>query len=117
MAKTLADGGAVWTDEARFQLLLRVIAQLQRSGQGIKWDEINLPGRTQKSLQHQWAKIKLQVAELEAAAGQPSTPVKIKGKGAGAKRKAEVPMTPEGSPQKKRTPLPKNSPARNEDSE
>lgn len=39
-----------------------------------------MPGRTVKSLQHQWAKIKTQVAELEKAAGQqPSTPTKAKG--------------------------------------
>ncbi len=99
-----------------------------------------MPGRTPKSLQHMWAKIKTQVAELEKASGQqPTTPTKgsgtfyttksdvttdcsfvficdlyykglaehaddrILGKGAGSKRKAEATLTPEATPQKKRT--------------
>lgn len=33
-----------------------------------------MPGRTPKSLQHQWAKIKTLVADLEKGSGQPSTP-------------------------------------------
>ncbi|EJP69506.1 hypothetical protein CRV24_002927 [Beauveria bassiana] len=75
MAKVAAEAkSSAWTEEARYQFLLRIIGQLQRNGQSIKWDEINIPGRTQKSLQHQWAKIKSQVAELEKAAGQPSDP-------------------------------------------
>ncbi|OAQ97960.1 hypothetical protein LLEC1_00523 [Akanthomyces lecanii] len=103
---------------AAFQFLLRVIAQLQRSGQSIKWDEIDMPGRTPKSLQHIWAKIKTQVAELEKASGQqPSTPTKAKGKGAGTKRKAEATLTPEATPQKKRTQLPEALPAKKEESD
>lgn len=31
-----------------------------------------MPGRTPKSLQHQWAKIKSLVAELENGGGQPA---------------------------------------------
>ncbi|TQV98724.1 hypothetical protein V2A60_007570 [Cordyceps javanica] len=116
-AKMAAEAKQAWTDEARFQFLLRVISQLQRSGQSIKWDEINIPGRTQKSLQHQWAKIKTQVAELEKAGGQPSTPTKAKGKAAGAKRKAEEPPTPDATPLKKRTPLPNSLPIKKEESD
>ncbi|KAM3531297.1 hypothetical protein NHJ13051_000865 [Beauveria bassiana] len=103
MAKVAAEAkSAAWTEEARYQFLLRIIGQFQRNGQSIKWDEINIPGRTQKSLQHQWAKIKSQVAELEKAAGQPSdssTPTKAK-EGAGTKRKADAIPTPEATPRK-----------------
>ncbi|KAM3483258.1 hypothetical protein MY8738_003333 [Beauveria namnaoensis] len=83
MAKVAAEAKSAWTEESKYQFLLRIIGQFQRNGQSIKWDEINIPGRTQKSLQHQWAKIKSQVAELEKAAGQPSdssTPTKAKGR-------------------------------------
>jgi hypothetical protein len=40
-----------------------------RNGQSINWKEINLPGRTPKSLQHQWAHIRAAVAELEKSQG------------------------------------------------
>ncbi|OAA81528.1 hypothetical protein LEL_01073 [Akanthomyces lecanii RCEF 1005] len=111
MTKTSSEAKpSAWTDEAKFQFLLRVVAQLQRSGQSIKWDEIDMPGRTPKSLQHMWARIKTQVAELEKASGQqPTTPTKGSGKGAGTKRKAEATLTPEATPQKKRTALAESS--------
>ncbi|KAJ3497567.1 hypothetical protein NLG97_g1809 [Lecanicillium saksenae] len=142
MTKAATDAKAAWTEEARvqshlyaphlrrhassanllrllqYQLLLRIVAQLQRNGQSIKWDEINMPGRTAKSLTHQWAKIKAQVAELEKATGQPvTTPSKAKGKGAGAKRKAEVSSASSTTPEKKRTPLPGSSPAKKDESD
>ncbi|KAJ2972470.1 hypothetical protein NQ176_g7139 [Zarea fungicola] len=120
MADASPDPKNAWTDEARLQFLLRVVAQLQRNGQSIKWNEINMPGRTPKSLQHQWAKIKALVAELEKASGQPATPPKAKGRGAVAKRKAtdDGSLTQKTTPQKKRlrTPTPDNSPVKIEDS-
>ncbi|KAM3511999.1 hypothetical protein MY11210_004325 [Beauveria gryllotalpidicola] len=110
MTKVSAEAKSAWTEEARYQFLLRIIGQLQRNGQTIKWDEINIPGRTQKSLQHQWAKIKSQVADLEKGACQPSVPsTPTKAKGAGAKRKADAVLTPEATPQKKLAPLPSTS--------
>ncbi|UKZ60384.1 uncharacterized protein TrAtP1_001665 [Trichoderma atroviride] len=68
---------SAWTDEAKFQFLLRVVAQLKEDGRSIKWEKINLPGRTPKSLMHMWAKINKQIAEFETAErdGEP-TPVK-----------------------------------------
>ncbi|KAM3451089.1 hypothetical protein MY3296_005596 [Beauveria thailandica] len=102
MTNMAAEAKSAWTEEARYQFLLRIIGQLQRNGQSIKWDEIKIPGRTQKSLQHQWAKIKSQVADLEKGAGQtsvPSTPAKAKG--TGTKRKADPILTPEATPRKK----------------
>ncbi|KAM3550885.1 hypothetical protein ARSEF4850_008129 [Beauveria asiatica] len=102
MTNMAAEAKSAWTEEARYQFLLRIIGQLQRNGQSIKWDEIKIPGRTQKSLQHQWAKIRSQVADLEKSAGQtsvPSTPAKAKG--TGTKRKADSLLTPEATPRKK----------------
>ncbi|KAJ6789314.1 hypothetical protein PWT90_01054 [Aphanocladium album] len=123
MTKVSSDSKSAWTDEARFQFLLRVVAQLQRSGQSIKWDEIDMPGRTPKSLQHQWAKIKALVAELEKTSGQPATPAtpatlsKGKGKSAGVKRKADASSTLDATPEKKRTPLPSSSPVKKAESD
>ncbi|GFP53269.1 hypothetical protein ACSS6W_000765 [Trichoderma asperelloides] len=57
---------AIWTDEAKFQFLLRIVAQLKEDGRSIKWDKINLPGRTVKSLQNMWTKINKQIADFEA---------------------------------------------------
>lgn len=62
---------------SQFQFLLRVVAQLKEDGRSIKWEKINLPGRTPKSLMHMWAKINKQITEFETAEsnGEP-TPVK-----------------------------------------
>ncbi|EHK22345.1 uncharacterized protein TRIVIDRAFT_200670 [Trichoderma virens Gv29-8] len=59
-------GASAWTDEAKF--LLRIVAQLKGDGRGIsiKWEKINIPGRTPKSLQNMWTKINKQIAEFEA---------------------------------------------------
>ncbi|UKZ73951.1 hypothetical protein TrVFT333_001605 [Trichoderma virens FT-333] len=61
-------GASAWTDEAKFQFLLRIVAQLKGDGRGIsiKWEKINIPGRTPKSLQNMWTKINKQIAEFEA---------------------------------------------------
>ncbi|KAL6896409.1 hypothetical protein GGI43DRAFT_385942 [Trichoderma evansii] len=56
---------AAWTDEAKFQFLMRIVAQLKEDGR-IKWEKINLPGRTVKSLQNMWAKLNKQMADIEA---------------------------------------------------
>jgi hypothetical protein len=56
---------------------LRIVAQLKEDGRSIKWEKINLPGRTVKSLQNMWTKINKQIADFEAQEnnGEP-TPVK-----------------------------------------
>lgn len=51
---------------SQFQFLLRIVAQLKEDGRPIKFEKINLPGRTPKSLRHMWAKINKQIAEFEA---------------------------------------------------
>ncbi|KAH6607486.1 hypothetical protein Trco_003799 [Trichoderma cornu-damae] len=55
-----------WTEEAKFQFLLRIVAQLKEDGRAIKWEKINIPGRTIKSLQNMWTKINKQIADFEA---------------------------------------------------
>lgn len=51
---------------SQFQFLLRIVAQLKGDGRGIKWEKINIPGRTPKSLQNMWTKINKQINEFEA---------------------------------------------------
>ncbi|KAH0497016.1 hypothetical protein TgHK011_004353 [Trichoderma gracile] len=61
-------GTLAWTEEAKFQFLLRIVAQLKGDGRGtsIKWEKINIPGRTVKSLQNMWTKINKQISDFEA---------------------------------------------------
>ncbi|KAL7938143.1 hypothetical protein V8C35DRAFT_330170 [Trichoderma chlorosporum] len=59
-------GTLAWTEEAKFQFLLRIVAQLKGDGRGIKWEKINIPGRTVKSLQNMWTKINKQINDFEA---------------------------------------------------
>ncbi|KAG6028613.1 hypothetical protein E4U41_000630 [Claviceps citrina] len=56
-----------WTDEAKFQLLLRIVAQLREGGRPIDWQKINIPGRTTKSLQNTWSLINKSIAAFEEA--------------------------------------------------
>ncbi|KAF9773011.1 hypothetical protein IL306_009239 [Fusarium sp. DS 682] len=68
-----------WTDEAKNELLLRIIAQLKPEGKSINWSEINMDGRTVKSLQNQWTFFnkKIEAFKQQTADGSgPSTPVK-----------------------------------------
>ncbi|KAL6881079.1 hypothetical protein J3F83DRAFT_710907 [Trichoderma novae-zelandiae] len=77
-------GALAWTDDAKFQFLLRIVAQLKEDGRSIKWDLINIPGRTPKSLKNMWTKINKQISELEALekSGEcPATPVKPRRRG------------------------------------
>ncbi|KAL6883945.1 hypothetical protein HDV57DRAFT_436368 [Trichoderma longibrachiatum] len=72
-------GTLAWTEEAKFQFLLRIVAQLKGDGRGtsIKWEKINIPGRTVKSLQNMWTKINKQISDFEARenSGEGSVPV------------------------------------------
>ncbi|KEY65551.1 hypothetical protein S7711_08231 [Stachybotrys chartarum IBT 7711] len=80
-----------WTEEAKYQFLLRVVAQLKEDGKSINWSRINMPGRTTKSLQNMWTKINKSVSELEEAQDgtSPAKPKKV--------------STPRSTPSKKRT--------------
>ncbi|KAK3177822.1 hypothetical protein K4F52_009426 [Lecanicillium sp. MT-2017a] len=91
-----------WTDEAKYQLLLRIVGQLIRNNQSIDWKEINIPGRTVKSLQHQWAQIRAAI-EKDQGAVKPATKAATKKASAQSgdkKRGADELATPESTPQK-----------------
>ncbi|KAF5965896.1 hypothetical protein FCOIX_12732 [Fusarium coicis] len=68
-----------WTDEAKNELLLRIIAQLKPEGKSINWSEINMEGRTVKSLQNQWTFFNKKIEAFKAQStdgSSPSTPAK-----------------------------------------
>ncbi|CAJ0549604.1 Ff.00g032170.m01.CDS01 [Fusarium sp. VM40] len=68
-----------WTEEAKNELLLRIIAQLKPEGKGINWSEIHMEGRTVKSLQNQWTAFnkKMEAYKHGSTDGStPSTPMK-----------------------------------------
>ncbi|KAH7238269.1 hypothetical protein BKA59DRAFT_240574 [Fusarium tricinctum] len=68
-----------WTEEAKNELLLRIIAQLKPEGKGINWSEIHMEGRTVKSLQNQWTAFnkKMEAYKHGSADGSaPATPIK-----------------------------------------
>ncbi|KAK7431482.1 hypothetical protein QQZ08_001972 [Neonectria magnoliae] len=54
-----------WTEEAKYQFLLRIVAQFKEDGKQINWSRVVMPGRTTKSLQNMWTKINKQVSDLE----------------------------------------------------
>ncbi|KAI7771095.1 hypothetical protein LZL87_004882 [Fusarium oxysporum] len=103
-----------WTDEAKNELLLRIIAQLKPEGKSINWSEINMEGRTVKSLQNQWTFFnkKIEAFKSQAADGSaPSTPAKknsARKRGPKAKKVApdddEVYESPKVTPRKRRAP-------------
>lgn len=63
----------------------KVIHQLQGDGKiSIKWAEIDMPGRTSKSLTHAWAKIQAEIKEVTGGA-----PAAVKPKTTPRKKKAD----------------------------
>ncbi|KAI6785143.1 uncharacterized protein J7T54_006785 [Emericellopsis cladophorae] len=70
--ETNAKAGA-WTEAAKLEFLLRIIA-VYKDNKPMPWSRINMPGRTQKSLQNQWTKIQKDIAAL--ADGDPETALK-----------------------------------------
>ncbi|TVY72660.1 hypothetical protein Focb16_v012632 [Fusarium oxysporum f. sp. cubense] len=104
-----------WTDEAKNELLLRIIAQLKPEGKSINWSEINMEGRTVKSLQNQWTFFnkKLEAFKTQSNDGStPSTPAKkatsARKRDPKAKKVApdddEVYESPKVTPRKRRAP-------------
>ncbi|KAH7275319.1 hypothetical protein B0J15DRAFT_519003 [Fusarium solani] len=53
-----------WTEEAKNEFLLRIIMQLKPEGKGINWSEVQMPGRTVKSLQNQWTAVNKRIDAL-----------------------------------------------------
>ncbi|KAI8723475.1 hypothetical protein NCS52_00203300 [Fusarium sp. LHS14.1] len=78
-----------WTEEAKNEFLLRIIMQLKPEGKGINWSEVQMPGRTVKSLQNQWTAVNKRIDALKQQQQQDgdTVPVPVK-KATPRKRKA-----------------------------
>ncbi|KAL4723137.1 hypothetical protein ACLX1H_009627 [Fusarium chlamydosporum] len=112
-----------WTDEAKNELLLRIIAQLKPEGKGINWNEINMEGRTVKSLQNQWTFFNKRIEALrQQSADSPAPAKKTPGRKRGPKPKATKTVGSDeededyGSP-KKSTPRKRRAPKTEPDTE
>ncbi|KAG9259267.1 uncharacterized protein F5Z01DRAFT_632338 [Emericellopsis atlantica] len=66
--------GRTSTDRPQLEFLLRIIA-VYKDNKPMPWSRINMPGRTQKSLQNQWTKIQKDIAALTD--GDPETALKV----------------------------------------
>ncbi|KAK1641017.1 hypothetical protein BDP81DRAFT_504309 [Colletotrichum phormii] len=135
-----------WTDAARFQLVLRVLATVLPEGKGVEWKNVSMEGRTTKALQGQWTAIVAQMRELntgengEAPAPKPKTPRKTAAKKkavaaaeddeeangdqegseetkAVAPKKRAASTTADGTPKKRRTPAKKAAQVKAEEAE
>lgn len=63
------------TNITQVQFLLRVLKSAYSDGKGPDWKTINMPGRTTKALQHQWASVTAQMRDLDAG-GDGAAPAK-----------------------------------------
>nr|RBQ92772.1 hypothetical protein FVER53263_06083 [Fusarium verticillioides] len=103
-----------WTDEAKNELLLRIIAQLKPEGKSINWSEINMEGRTVKSLQNQWTFFNKKIEAFKAQStdgSSPSTPAKkvtprkrVPKPKKGGSDEEDAYETPKVTPRKRRAP-------------
>ncbi|KAJ3497568.1 hypothetical protein NLG97_g1808 [Lecanicillium saksenae] len=80
---------SVWTEEAKYELLLRIIHQLKQ-GKSINWGAIRMKDRNTKSLTNVWTKMNKDMAELEDLDDTSSSAANTPKKGSAAKRKAAV---------------------------
>ncbi|KAH0597410.1 hypothetical protein MHUMG1_04788 [Metarhizium humberi] len=102
------DGKALpWTEEAKFQFLIRIVAQLRENGRSINWQKIDMPGRTVKSMQNMWTKINKMIAEVETESGDapikrpsPRKRTPKKGQSVAASEDDDERSTPAKSPRK-----------------
>ncbi|UNI21707.1 hypothetical protein JDV02_007674 [Purpureocillium takamizusanense] len=102
---------SAWTEEAKVELLLRIIVQLREDGKQVNWSRINMPGRTLKSMQNMWTKFNKEIAELKNEEGadgggggggggsKPATPTRARAtpRGRGRPKKSEAIVAPGAS--------------------
>ncbi|KAF7557337.1 hypothetical protein G7046_g6066 [Stylonectria norvegica] len=62
----------------QYQFLLRIVAQYKEDGKPINWSNLNMPGRTTKSLQNMWTKVNKSIEDIQkggdGALGTPKKP-------------------------------------------
>ncbi|RYP56204.1 hypothetical protein DL771_011991 [Monosporascus sp. 5C6A] len=86
---TNESAGSKWTDAEKASMMVQIIDQLTSAGGKVRLGELNMPGRTTKSLTHMLGKIKDEAAahKVEGGSGSGSVPATPKAK-AGPKKGA-----------------------------
>ncbi|KAG4411523.1 hypothetical protein IFR04_015346 [Cadophora malorum] len=82
-----------WTNEENYSLLFQMVQQLMGDGgKSVKYDQINIPGRTPRALKEHYAQMKNEVQAVDiqnqGSAGIPQVRA-TRGPGSGKKIKAE----------------------------
>lgn len=80
---------SVWTEEAKYEFLLRIIHQLKQ-GRSINWNGIRMKDRNTKSLTNQWTKVGKDISVLEDLEDVAGSAAPTPKKGTPAKRKTAV---------------------------
>ncbi|XXG98505.1 hypothetical protein Hte_004829 [Hypoxylon texense] len=95
-----------WTEGEQMSFLNQAILQLTKNGGHIKYNELNMPGRTAKSLSHRMENIRAQAAAYEKQNGQT-----VASPTGGKKNTAAGPKTPPTSPTRtaRKQPSPRGS--------
>ncbi|KAK6957741.1 hypothetical protein Daesc_000529 [Daldinia eschscholtzii] len=55
-------GGKAWSPQEKLNLLIQVIDRINPAGRGIPFAELNMPGRTVRSLKHTWSGLRAEAA-------------------------------------------------------
>ncbi|KAI1806201.1 hypothetical protein F4811DRAFT_171235 [Daldinia bambusicola] len=55
-------GGKAWTPQEKLNLLMQVVDRINPPGRGIPLADLNMPGRTPKSLRHVWSHLRAEAA-------------------------------------------------------
>ncbi|RYP00250.1 hypothetical protein DL764_006586 [Monosporascus ibericus] len=64
--------GGKWTDAEKVSMMVQIIEQLTSAGGKVRLGDLNMPGRTQKSLTHMLGKIKDEAAAYKGEGGNDS---------------------------------------------
>ncbi|RYP10318.1 hypothetical protein DL765_008172 [Monosporascus sp. GIB2] len=99
--------GGKWTDAEKASMMVQIIEQLTSAGGKVRLGELNMPGRTTKSLTHMLGKIKEEAAlhkrEGGSGSGSGSVPATPKAKGGSKKGVSSAPGSGTGTGGRKRT--------------
>ncbi|RYP57955.1 hypothetical protein DL769_009177 [Monosporascus sp. CRB-8-3] len=104
---TNESAGGKWTEAEKASMMVQIIEQLTSAGAKVRLGDLNMPGRTTKSLTHMLGKIKEEAAahkrEGANASGSGSVPATPKAKAGSKKGVSSASATGTGTGGRKRT--------------
>ncbi|KAI1481586.1 hypothetical protein F4774DRAFT_374508 [Daldinia eschscholtzii] len=62
-------GGKAWSPQEKLNLLIQVIDRINPAGRGIPFAELNMPGRTVRSLKNTWTGLRAEAAAYRTSNG------------------------------------------------